>query len=451
MRKRNVDMLEGDLGRNILLFALPVTASGVIQLLFNAIDMIVVGQFSGSSSMAAVSSTGSLISLITNLFIGLSVGSSVCIARRIGSGDYDSISDAVQTSITLALIFGFILMGLGIVFSRALLEMMKSPVDVIDLSVLYLRIYFTGMPATMVYNFASAVLRAKGDTKRPLLALTISGVLNAVLNLFFVVPLKMDVAGVGLASSISAYVSAIIVLVVLITDPGFTRLDPRHLYIDGSSFGEIARVGIPAGIQSTVFSVSNVVIQSSINGFGSAAMAGNGAGSSVSNFIYAGMNSFYQTCLTFSSQNMGAGKIERVKKTLILCLLYVAVTGIVLGWGSVFFGRQLLSLYTHDPEVMDYGMIRLRYICLPYFLYGMMDVMVGSLRGMGSSVAPMVVSLLGVCAFRLLWVYTYFQSHPTFEDLFLSYPVSWIITAGTLFVMNLIVYGRLKRKKLSEE
>jgi Na+-driven multidrug efflux pump len=307
------------------------------------------------------------------------------------------------------------------------------------------------MPATMVYNFASAVFRAKGDTKRPLLALTISGVLNAVLNLFFVVPLKMDVAGVGLASSISAYVSAIIVLVVLITDPGFTRLDPRHLYIDGSSFGEIARVGIPAGIQSTVFSVSNVVIQSSINGFGSAAMAGNGAGSSVSNFIYAGMNSFYQTCLTFSSQNMGAGKIERVKKTLILCLLYVAVTGIVLGWGSVFFGRQLLSLYTHDPEVMDYGMIRLRYICLPYFLYGMMDVMVGSLRGMGSSVAPMVVSLLGVCAFRLLWVYTYFQSHPTFEDLFLSYPVSWIITAGTLFVMNLIVYGRLRRKKLSEE
>ncbi len=444
-------MLEGDLGKNILLFALPVTASGVIQLLFNAIDMIVVGQFSGSSSMAAVSSTGSLISLITNLFIGLSVGSSVCIARRIGSGDYDSISDAVQTSITLALIFGFILMGLGIVFSRALLEMMKSPVDVIDLSVLYLRIYFTGMPATMVYNFASAVLRAKGDTKRPLLALTISGVLNAVLNLFFVVTLKMDVAGVGLASSISAYVSAIIVLIVLITDPGFTRLDPRHLYIDGSSFREIARVGIPAGIQSTVFSVSNVVIQSSINSFGSAAMAGNGAGSSVSNFIYAGMNSFYQTCLTFSSQNMGAGKIERVRKTLVLCLLYVAVTGIVLGWGSVFFGRQLLSLYTHDPEVMDYGMIRLRYICLPYFLYGMMDVMVGSLRGMGSSVAPMVVSLLGVCAFRLLWVYTYFQNHPTFEDLFLSYPVSWIITAGTLFVMNLILYGRLRRKNLSEE
>ncbi len=451
MRKRNVDMLEGDLGKNILLFALPVTASGVIQLLFNAIDMIVVGQFSGSSSMAAVSSTGSLISLITNLFIGLSVGSSVCIARRIGSGDYDSISDAVQTSITLAVVFGIFLMGLGIVFSRILLETMKSPVDVIDLSVLYLRIYFTGMPATMVYNFASAVLRAKGDTKRPLLALTISGILNAILNLFFVVPLKMDVAGVGLASSISAYVSAIIVLIVLITDPGFTRLDPRHLYIDGSSFREIARVGIPAGIQSTVFSVSNVVIQSSINSFGSAAMAGNGAGSSVSNFIYAGMNSFYQTCLTFSSQNMGAGKIERVRKTLILCLLYVAVTGIVLGWGSVFFGRQLLSLYTHDPEVMDYGMIRLRYICLPYFLYGMMDVMVGSLRGMGSSVAPMVVSLLGVCAFRLLWVYTYFQSHPTFEDLFLSYPVSWIITAGTLFVMNLIVYGRLRRKKLSEE
>ena len=442
-------MLEGNLYGNILLFALPVTASGVIQLLFNAIDMIVVGQFSGSSSMAAVSSTSSLISLITNLFIGLSVGSSVCIARRIGKGDYDSISDAVQTSITLALIFGFLLMGLGIVFSRFLLEMMKSPIDVIDLSVLYLRIYFTGMPATMVYNFASAVLRAKGDTKRPLLALTISGVLNALLNLFFVVVFHMDVAGVGLASSISSYVSAIIVVIVLVTDPGFTRLDPRHLYIEGSSFQEIARVGIPAGIQSTVFSISNVVIQSSINSFGSAAMAGNGAGSSVSNFIYAGMNSFYQTCLTFSSQNVGAGKILRVKKILILCLLYVAVTGIVLGWGSVFFGKQLLSLYTHDPEVITYGMIRLRYICLPYFLYGMMDVLVGSLRGMGSSIAPMVVSLLGVCAFRLLWVYTYFQTHRTFEDLFLSYPVSWIITAGILFVMNVIIYGKLKKKKIS--
>ena len=405
MRRRNVDMLEGDLFINILLFALPVTASGIIQLLFNAVDMIVVGQFSGSSSMAAVSSTSSLISLITNLFIGLSVGSSVCIARRIGSGDYEKISDAVQTSITLALIFGIILMGFGIVFSRTLLEMMKSPVDVIDLSTLYLRVYFTGMPATMVYNFASAVLRAKGDTKRPLLALTISGVLNAL----------------------PAYVSAIIVVIVLVTDPGFTRFDPRHLYIEKGAFADIARVGIPAGIQSTVFSISNVVIQSSINSFGSAAMAGNGAGSSISNFIYSGMNSFYQTCLTFTSQNVGAGKIDRVKKILILCLLDVAVTGIVLGWAAVFFGEQLLSLYTHDPEVVWYGMIRLRYICIPYFIYGMMDVLVGSLRGMGSSVAPMIVSLLGVCAFRLLWVYTYFQVHNTFEDLFLSYPVSWII------------------------
>ena len=449
MRRRNVDMLEGDLFINILLFALPVTASGIIQLLFNAVDMIVVGQFSGSSSMAAVSSTSSLISLITNLFIGLSVGSSVCIARRIGSGDYEKISDAVQTSITLALIFGIILMGFGIVFSRTLLEMMKSPVDVIDLSTLYLRVYFTGMPATMVYNFASAVLRAKGDTKRPLLALTISGVLNALLNLFFVVSLKMDVAGVALASSLSAYVSAIIVVIVLVTDPGFTRFDPRHLYIEKGAFADIARVGIPAGIQSTVFSISNVVIQSSINSFGSAAMAGNGAGSSISNFIYSGMNSFYQTCLTFTSQNVGAGKIDRVKKILILCLLDVTVTGIVLGWASVFFGEQLLSLYTYDPEVVWYGMIRLRYICIPYFIYGMMDVLVGSLRGMGSSVAPMIVSLLGVCAFRLLWVYTYFQVHNTFEDLFLSYPVSWIITAGTLLVMNIIVYEKLKKKIIS--
>ncbi len=238
-------------------------------------------------------------------------------------------------------------------------------------------------------------------------------------------------------------------MIVLVTDPGFTRFDPRHLYIEKGAFADIARVGIPAGIQSTVFSISNVVIQSSINSFGSAAMAGNGAGSSISNFIYSGMNSFYQTCLTFTSQNVGAGKIDRVKKILILCLLDVTVTGIVLGWASVFFGEQLLSLYTYDPEVVWYGMIRLRYICIPYFIYGMMDVLVGSLRGMGSSVAPMIVSLLGVCAFRLLWVYTYFQVHNTFEDLFLSYPVSWVITAGTLLVMNIIVYEKLKKKKIS--
>ena len=448
MRKRNVDMLQGNLYTNVLLFSLPLIASGIIQLLFNAIDMIVVGQFSGSNSMAAVSSTSSLISLVTNLFIGLSIGSSVCIANRIGSGSYESISKDVQTSITIALIFGGILMVFGILFSKWLLILMKSPDDVIDLSTLYLRVYFTGMPATMVYNFASAVLRAKGDTKRPLIILTIAGVLNALLNLFFVVNLKMDVAGVGLASSLSTYVSAILVIIVLITDPGFTRFDPKDLHIDIDSLKEIASVGIPAGIQSTMFSLSNVVIQSSINEFGGTVMAANGAASSIGNFIYNAMSAFQQTCLTFTSQNIGAGKIDRIKKILFVCLLLVTVTGALLGLGAYMFGKSLLSLYTKDSNVIASGLTRLLYVCVPYFIYGFMDVIVGALRGMGTSLAPMIVSLLGICVFRLVWVATYFRSHHTIEALYISYPISWIITAVVQSLIFIYAYTKLVKNSV---
>ena len=448
MRKRNVDMLQGNLYTNVLLFSLPLIASGIIQLLFNAIDMIAVGQFSGSNSMAAVSSTSSLISLVTNLFIGLSIGSSVCIAKRIGSGSYESISKAVQTSITIALIFGGILMVFGILFSKWLLVLMKSPDDVIDLSTLYLRVYFTGMPATMVYNFASAVLRAEGDTKRPLIILTIAGVLNALLNLFFVVNLKMDVAGVGLASSLSTYVSAILVIIVLITDPGFTRFDPKDLHIDIDSLKEIASVGIPAGIQSTMFSLSNVVIQSSINEFGGTVMAANGAASSIGNFIYNAMNAFQQTCLTFTSQNIGAGKIDRIKKILFVCLLLVTVAGALLGLGANIFGKPLLSLYTKDSNVIASGLTRLLYVCVPYFIYGFMDVIVGALRGMGTSLAPMIVSLLGICVFRLVWVATYFRSHHTIEALYISYPISWIITAVVQSLIFIYAYTKLVKNSV---
>ncbi len=449
--RKNVDMLNGRLLSNILLFSLPIMASGIIQLLFNTIDMIVVGKFSGSASMAAVSSTGSLVSLLTNLFIGLSVGSSVCIARRIGSGDFDSIYKAVQTSITLAIVFGLILMAGGIVFSKSLLLMMKSPEDVIDLSALYLRVYFIGMPATMVYNFAAAVLRAKGDTKRPLLILSIAGITNVVLNLLFVLVFKMDVAGVALASAISSYVSAVMVLVVLISDPDYTRLDPKDLFIDREALIEISKVGIPAGIQSTLFSLSNVVIQSSINEFGSIVMAGNGAASSVSNFVYNVMNAFSQSCLTFSSQNIGAGKIDRVGKILLVSLLCVALCGGIMGNLFYLSGRNLLGFYSNDPEVIDAGMVRLAYICIPYFVFGMMDVFVGSLRGMGVSFVPMMVSLMGICAFRLLWVDTYFQSHHTVEGLYLSYPVSWIITCTVQALICFFSYHRLKKHKTKAE
>ena len=447
--RKSVDMLEGNLYLNIVLFALPVMASGIIQLLFNAIDMIVVGKFSGSASMAAVSSTSSLINLVTNLFIGLSVGSSVAIAKRIGRNDYDAVQKAVHSAMSIALYAGLFITIIGIVFSKQFLIWMKSPDDVIDLSTLYLRIYFSGMLGTFVYNFASGILRAKGDTKRPLLALTIAGALNVILNLFFVIVLKMDVAGVGLASCISSYVSAIIVVLVLMSDPGMVRLDIKHLSIDKESMIDIVKVGVPAGIQSTVFSLSNVVIQSSINSFGSIVMAGNGAASSVANFVYNAMNAFYQTCLTFTSQNVGAKKYDRVKKIILICMLYVSIVGLVLGNGVYIFGKFLLGIYSNDINVIDAGMVKLLYMCVPYFLCGIMDVFVGSLRGMGSSIVPMIVSLLGACAFRLVWIATYFKAHRSIDVLYLSYPISWIITAFIHFITFIIVYKKLMRKAVS--
>lgn len=447
--RKSVDMLEGNLYLNIVLFALPVMASGIIQLLFNAIDMIVVGKFSGSASMAAVSSTSSLINLVTNLFIGLSVGSSVAIAKRIGRNDYDAVQKAVHSAMSIALYAGLFITIIGIVFSKQFLIWMKSPDDVIDLSTLYLRIYFSGMLGTFVYNFASGILRAKGDTKRPLLALTIAGALNVILNLFFVIVLKMDVAGVGLASCISSYVSAIIVVLVLMSDPGMVRLDIKHLSIDKESMIDIVKVGVPAGIQSTVFSLSNVVIQSSINSFGSIVMAGNGAASSVANFVYNAMNAFYQTCLTFTSQNVGAKKYDRVKKIILICMLYVSIVGLVLGNGVYIFGKFLLGIYSDDINVINAGMVKLLYMCVPYFLCGIMDVFVGSLRGMGSSIVPMIVSLLGACAFRLVWIATYFKAHRSIDVLYLSYPISWIITAFIHFITFIIVYKKLMRKAVS--
>ena len=446
MKKRRLDILEGDLLPNILLFTVPVILSSVLQLLFNAIDMIVVGKFSGSTSMAAVSSTSSLINLIINLFIGLSVGCSVTIARRIGRRDYDEISKAVHTTISLAFIAGIILTFVGILFSHKFLEMMNSPADVIDLSTTYLRFYFTGVLATMIYNFSSAILRAKGDTKRPLMALIIAGVLNALLNLFFVTVLKMDVAGVGLASSLSSYVSAVLVLLVLIKDEEATHLDIKHLYIDIPALKEIMKVGIPAGVQSTVFSISNVAIQSSVNEFGQIVMAGNGAASSIGDFVYNIMNAFYQSCLTFTSQNVGAGKTRRVGKILLTCIFLVTVVGLIFGNGAYYFGNYLIGIYSDEPAVIEAGLTRLKIVCCPYFLCGIMDVFVGSLRGMGSSILPMFVSLMGACAFRLIFIATYFRSHHSIEVLYYSYPLSWIITALVHLLTFIIVYRRYLKK-----
>lgn len=445
-RRRNIDMLEGNLWKDIVSFTIPLALSGILQLLFNAIDMIVVGKFSGSTSMAAVSSTGSLINLITNLFIGLSVGSSVCIARRIGKKDYYGVYKAVQTSILIAMIAGFVLMVVGVAFSGMFLQMMGSPVDVISLSTLYLRIYFLGMPATMVYNFSSAILRAKGDTKRPLFALSIAGASNALLNLLFVVVFHMDVAGVGLASAISSYISAFMVLIVLIKDESMTHLEIRKLYIDKEALKEIVKVGLPAGLQSTVFSISNVAIQSSVNSFGRIIMAANGAAGSIADFVYVIMNSFYQGCLTFTSQNIGAGKTKRTAKILLVSLFYVTMCGLVFGNGAYFFGNPLLHIYSDDPEVIAAGMIKLSIFCKPYFLCGIMDTLVGSLRGMGYSIFPMITSLLGSCAFRLVWIATYFAAHRSIEVLYYSYPLSWTLTLSVHLLTFIYAYSKIRQR-----
>ena len=447
MKRKAVDMLGGNLPVNLLRFAVPLMLSSIMQLLFNAIDMIVVGRFSGSTSMAAVSSTGSLISLVTNLFIGLSVGASVAIARRIGHRDYDAISAAVHTSISLALVSGLLLSVTGIIFARNFLQLMKSPADVIDLSTLYLRFYFTGMCATMIYNFTSAILRARGDTRRPLIALTAAGILNASLNMLFVTQFHMDVAGVGLASSLSSYVSAFIVLMVLIKDEGPCHLDLKHLYIDKSALKEIAAVGVPAGIQSTVFNLSNVAIQSSVNEFGAITMAGNGAASSIGDFVYNIMAAFNQTCMTFTSQNVGAGQYKQVLKIFVTCELLVFLFGFGSGTAVWIFGDPLLKIYASDPAVINAGMIRLGIVCRYYFLCGIMDVLVGSLRGMGASITPMIVSLLGACAFRLVWIATYFQSHHTIEALYVSYPYSWLLTSSVHLLLFVFFYHRLLSKK----
>ena len=450
-RRKKVNMLEGNLLENVILFALPVIASGIMQLLFNAIDMVVVGKYSGNASMAAVSSTGALINLVTNMFIGLSIGTSVTVAKRIGAGDNKKVTRAVHTSITVALVAGVVLTVFGVLFSRPLLVMMKSPDDVIDLSSLYLKVYFTGMLATMVYNFGSAVLRAKGDTKKPLYALTVAGILNALLNLFFVITLKMDVAGVGLASSISSYVSAGMIIYALVHETDPVRLNLRKLSIDKESLIDIAKVGIPSGIQGTVFSLSNVVIQSSVNEFGKITMAGNGAAASIEGFVYNAMNAFYQTCMTFTSQNLGAGKVKRIKKILATCQLCVIVTGLIAGLGAYAAGDFLLGLYSDDPAVIAAGFDRMYYVGRIYFICGIMDVFVGALRGMGASVGPMIVALLGACAFRLVWIATYFQAHHTINNLYISYPLSWIITGFVHFLTFLFVYRRACKRVNAEK
>ena len=442
-----IDMIHGPLAGKLLVFAIPLMLSSILLLLFNAADVFVVGRWSGSQSLAAVGSNTSLINLMVNLFVGFSVGTNVVVARDLGAGREEDVRDSVHTSIALSLVSGVVLMGLGLLLSRQMLELMGSPEDVIGLAAVYLRIYFCGMPGNMLYNFGAAILRAQGDTKRPLYFLTAAGIINVILNLVFVIVFHMDVAGVALATIISQYVSAILVLLTLMRDKGPLRVDLRALRLDMKVVRRILQVGLPAGFQGMVFSISNVVIQSSINSFGSTVVAGSAASSNIEGFVYAGMNAFYQTALTFTSQNYGACECKRVDRIMGLCLLYSGLIGLVLGNLAYLFGYPLGSIYAPgQEEVIAQAVDRLSICCTTYFLCGLMDTQVGVLRGIGYSVVPMIVSLVGSCALRLLWVATIFQLNRTPEMLYLSYPVSWAITAATHFVFFLFIRKRAYAK-----
>ena len=436
-----IDMLNGPLAGKLLLFALPLMLSGLLQLLFNAADVVVVGRYAGKEALAAVGSTSSLINLLVNLFIGFSVGTNVVVARDLGAGREEDVNSSVHTAVTLSLISGVCLTVMGVTLARQLLEWTDSAPDVIDLAAVYLRIYFAGMPFNMLYNFGAAILRAQGDTRRPLYFLTVAGAVNVLLNLFFVIILHMSVAGVALATIIAQAISAVLVVICLMRDRGLLHLDVKKLRLDKRVIRRICQVGLPAGFQGIVFSLSNVVIQSSINSFGSTAIiAGSAASANIEGFVYTSMNAIYQTNLTFTSQNYGAGQCKRVDRTLLLCLAYVSAIGLILGCLTAFFGHPLASIYAPGEEdVIRQAMARLNIICGTYFLCGVMDTMVGTLRGLGYSMVPMVVSMVGACGVRLLWIATIFQAYHTPAVLFLSYPVSWAVTAGVHIAFFLII------------
>lgn len=442
-RSYEIDMCNGPLLGKILLFAVPLMLSGILQLLFNAADIIVVGRFVGHQALAAVGSTGSLINLLINVFIGLSVGTNVLVANYYGAKRYEQVRETVHTSILTSLVCGTALIFLGVFLAGPLLTLMGTPEDVLSQAALYMRIYFAGMPIIMLYNFGSAVLRAIGDTRRPLYFLLLAGIINVLLNLFFVTQLHLGVAGVALATVSSQAVSAGLVVRTLMKSEGCFRLELSKLKIYPERLKQMIRIGLPAGMQGAIFSISNVLIQSSINSFGSVAMAGSTAASNIEGFVYTSMNAFHQTTISFTSQNYGAGKLNRINRILFLCLSCVAAVGLGMGNLAYCFGTQLLGIYSSDVAVISYGLTRMAYVCVPYFLCGLMDVMVGSLRGMGYSIMPMFVSLTGACGIRILWIFTVFSWSRSLETLFLSYPISWGITAA----VHLTCYFFAMRKK----
>ncbi len=445
----SMDMLHGPLAGKIIKFTIPIMLSGILQLLFNAADIIVVGRFAGSNALAAVGSNSALINLLVNLLVGLSIGSAVTVAFYYGASELNQVKDTIHTSVALSIVGGIVSGTLGFVFSPVLLKMMDTPENIIGQATLYLKIYFLGIPAMSVYNFGSAIMRSLGDTKRPLYYLITGGIANIVLNVILVAGFHLDVAGVAIATVVSQIISALLILRHMAQMEERIRLEWKKIRISKNKLVRIARIGVPAGIQSTIFSLSNVLIQSSVNSFGELAVAGNSAASNIEGFIYIAMNSFYQAAQTFTGQNVGGRKYERINKVFFNCLVMVTVTGLVLGAIVKYFANPLLNIYLPGNDAaIEYGIARIGIIVTTYCLCGIMDVFSGMLRGMGESVLPMVVSMAGSCLLRVVWIYTIFAANRTLPVLYWSYPVSWLVTESVHLICYLYVKNRLIRRNM---
>ena len=442
-KRYEMDMLNGAVMPKLLSFALPLMLSSILQLAFNAADVVVVGRFEGHAALAAVGTPGPLINLLVNLFIGLSVGANVVVAQCYGAGDFRETGKAVHTSMALSVLSGVGIGIFGFLMAGTLLRMIDADPEFLPMATVYMRIYFLGMPANMIYNFGSAVLRAVGDTRRPLVFLFIAGVVNVVLNLLFVIAFHMGVSGVALATIISQMVSATLVVLCLIHSDGAIHLDVRRIRLDGGKVKQIARIGLPAGLQGILFSISNVMIQKTVNGFGTVVTAGNTTASNLEGFIYVSMNAVYQAALTFTGQNVGANRPARINRIARDALIAVTGIGLALGAVLMLFMQQLFGIYTEDAAVKAAATIRSGIIAPTYFLCGLMDTMVGLMRGMGTSLVPMVVSVVGVCGFRIVWILVAFPMNPTLGNLILSYPISWLAT----FLIHFGCFLYFKRRK----
>lgn len=445
-KRKNLDMTNGPFLKKIFIFAIPLVFTGLLQLLYNSADTAIVGKFAGSEALAAVGSTGSLINLIINVFMGMSMGAGVMAARHIGAGDEKRVSKCVHTAIPLGLISGIIVTVIGFFFSESMLRLMQVPEEVIGLSSVYLKIYFMGAPGSIVYNFGASILRASGDTKRPLYILAVSGIINVILNLILVIPFKLSVAGVAIATIVSQYITAIVVIIHMLKTGSVIRLNFKKIRFDKRELICIIRIGIPAGLQNSLFSISNVLIQSAVNSFGDIAMAGIAAGSQFDGYIYTCTNAIAQTAMTFTSQNIGAVKYKNVGKVYRYCFAITTIVAVIMSAFGYFFREQVVWIFADNPDVIAIGAERLALVIPFYVFCSLQDVTASQIRGMGKSLEPMIISLVGVCGVRLMWIFVILPDNYSLIDLYWAYPISWAIAFFALFALYLILKARMIKK-----